>query len=264
MGNGEVDRAMTLANRNLAAAGITNPTPLQTEAALMGGTVTNAQGQSTEMPGVLQLRSQGMGWGRIANATGVHPAQSELGASRSMRGGSSERVASISASQSTAMSRDNTPAMGASASSVAGSDSARDGGDQRGSAFGHTPNRENQRNQTASAASSAASKASLGNRDSGSSAIGAAASQASVRDRGNSSVSSFNRSGDSSHAGGNHTSLGKDRGTDLRASGAAAAAAGIADRGKDRGVAARAGAGAETSSLDRSSQGDKKGNGKKH
>jgi hypothetical protein len=254
---------MTLANRNLAAAGITNPTPLQTEAALMGGTVTNAQGQSTEMPGVLQLRSQGMGWGRIANATGVHPAQSEQGASRSMRGGSSERVASISASQSTAMTRDNTPAMGASASSLAGSDSARDGGDERGSAFGHAPNRDNRRNQTASAASSAASKASLRNRDSGSSAIGAAASQASLRDRGNSSVSSFNRGGDSSHAGGNHTSLGKDRGTDLRASGAAAA--GIADRGKERGVAARAGAGAETStSLDRSSQGDKKGNGKKH
>ncbi|HET9403821.1 MAG TPA: hypothetical protein VFO57_04505 [Burkholderiales bacterium] len=86
MGNGEVERAMTLASRDLAAAGIDNPTPQQTEAALMGGTVTNAQGQSTDMQGVLQLRSQGMGWGQIANTIGVHPSQSERGAVNSMRG----------------------------------------------------------------------------------------------------------------------------------------------------------------------------------
>lgn len=88
MGNGEADRAVTLAKRDLASAGISNPTPTQLQAALMGGTVTNAQGQTTSMEGVLQLREQGMGWGNIAQTIGVHPAQSEQGATNSRRGGS--------------------------------------------------------------------------------------------------------------------------------------------------------------------------------
>lgn len=87
MGNGESSRAVTLATRDLASAGITDPTPTQLQAALMGGTVTNTQGQATTMEGVLQQRSQGMGWGNIAKANGVHPSQSEQGATNSQRFG---------------------------------------------------------------------------------------------------------------------------------------------------------------------------------
>ncbi|MBI4205570.1 MAG: hypothetical protein HY527_11140 [Betaproteobacteria bacterium] len=87
MGNGEVERAMTLASRDLAQAGITNPTPEQLEAAMMGGTVTNAQGQTSTLDGVLVLRSQGMGWGQIAQTIGVHPGQSEQAVAHSRRGG---------------------------------------------------------------------------------------------------------------------------------------------------------------------------------
>jgi hypothetical protein len=72
MGYGNVTRALDLASRQLAAAGITEPTPQEIQAALMGGTVTGPQGQVT-LQGVLQLRSEGMGWGQIAHTIGVHP-----------------------------------------------------------------------------------------------------------------------------------------------------------------------------------------------
>jgi hypothetical protein len=95
MGNGEVERALTLASRDLTAAGITNPTPEQFQAALMGGAVTNAQGQTTSLDGVLVLRSQGMGWGQIAHTIGVHPSQSERGAANSRRANGAGSFASI-------------------------------------------------------------------------------------------------------------------------------------------------------------------------
>lgn len=72
MGYGNVTRAMTLATRQLAAAGVTDPTPQQLQTALMGGSVTTPTG-TTEMKGVLQLRSSGMGWGKIAHSIGVAP-----------------------------------------------------------------------------------------------------------------------------------------------------------------------------------------------
>lgn len=74
MGYGNITRALDFANRDLAVAGITDPTPEQVRAALMGGTVINAQGQATTMDGVLQLRSQGMGWGQIAHQLNISPA----------------------------------------------------------------------------------------------------------------------------------------------------------------------------------------------
>lgn len=76
MGFGNVTRALTLAQRELAALGITQPTPQQLQAALMGGTVTTGSGstaQTVTLPGVLQLRSQGMGWGQIAHTIRVFP-----------------------------------------------------------------------------------------------------------------------------------------------------------------------------------------------
>jgi hypothetical protein len=72
MGYGNVTRALDLARRQLSAAGISNPTPEQLRAAMIGGTVSTASGPVT-LQGVLRLRSQGMGWGQIAHAVGVHP-----------------------------------------------------------------------------------------------------------------------------------------------------------------------------------------------
>jgi hypothetical protein len=229
---GQQDRALTLANRDLAAAGITSPTPQQTEAALMGGTVTNAQGQTSEMAGVLQLRSQGLGWGQVAHTIGVHPAQSEQGASRSMRGaGSEQRIAGISASQSSALSRDSTAALGSSATSVSG-DANRT--DLRGSISGGMTRNGGHRDHGSSVAAGAVSQSSLRGRDSGSSAIGAAASQGSLQDRGNSVAA----------AG---TFRGKEAGNDARTASAAVAGASIADRGKDRGPALRGSGAADAS-----------------
>lgn len=76
MGHGNVTKSMALAQRQLAAAGIGNPTPEQVKAALNGGTVTvgsGADARTVEMQGILKLRSQGMGWGRIAHTVGVKP-----------------------------------------------------------------------------------------------------------------------------------------------------------------------------------------------
>lgn len=73
MGYGNITHALDYATRDLAAAGIASPTTEQLHAALMGGSVTNAAGETTVLPGVLQLRSQGMGWGKIAHTIGIHP-----------------------------------------------------------------------------------------------------------------------------------------------------------------------------------------------
>jgi hypothetical protein len=77
MGYGNITRALTLAERQLAAQGITEPTPEQLHTALNGGTLTvvdrSGASQTVEMAGVLRLRSEGMGWGRIAHQLGVSP-----------------------------------------------------------------------------------------------------------------------------------------------------------------------------------------------
>jgi len=76
MGYGNVTRAMDLAQRDLAAAGITDPTPTEIQIALMGGSFSRTEGGMTTQyssEGVLTLRSQGMGWGQIAHTIGVHP-----------------------------------------------------------------------------------------------------------------------------------------------------------------------------------------------
>lgn len=77
MGYGNITRALTLAQRQLAAQGITEPTPEQLHTALNGGTLTTVDSggasQTVKMAGVLQLRSQGMGWGQIAHQLAVSP-----------------------------------------------------------------------------------------------------------------------------------------------------------------------------------------------
>ncbi|MBI5899155.1 MAG: hypothetical protein HZB40_08025 [Rhodocyclales bacterium] len=77
MGYGNVTRALSLAQHQLAAQGILEPTPEQLRIALNGGTLTGTNG-SVEMAGVLQLRSQGMGWGDIAHQIGVSPSNRPL------------------------------------------------------------------------------------------------------------------------------------------------------------------------------------------
>ena len=61
MGNGNVNIALSLAQAELKKQGITNPTPEQLKTALVGDTTHK---------GILQLRAEGMGWGKIANSMG--------------------------------------------------------------------------------------------------------------------------------------------------------------------------------------------------
>ena len=70
MGYGNVYTSLALAKQQLAGLGITQPTAAQIQAALAGGTVTGANGQTTTLSGVLTLRAQGMGWGQIAHTLG--------------------------------------------------------------------------------------------------------------------------------------------------------------------------------------------------
>ena len=77
MGYGNIAKALLLAQRQLAAQGITQPTPAQLQMALNGGLLTTVDSggvtRTVEMSGVLQLRSQGMGWGQIAHSLAVSP-----------------------------------------------------------------------------------------------------------------------------------------------------------------------------------------------
>jgi hypothetical protein len=74
MGYGNVALALSLAQQDLAKAGITQPTPAEIQAALEGGSVTTGSGSTavvTQLTGVLALRTQGQGWGQIAQTLGV-------------------------------------------------------------------------------------------------------------------------------------------------------------------------------------------------
>ena len=77
MGFGNVYISLALAKQQLSTMGITEPTPEQLQAALTGGTITQTTGTgatatttTTTLDGVLTMRSQGMGWGEIAQDLG--------------------------------------------------------------------------------------------------------------------------------------------------------------------------------------------------
>jgi hypothetical protein len=70
MGYGNVFISLSLAQQQLVNAGITQPTAQQIQASLLGGTVTTDAGQTVKLSGVAQMRSDGMGWGQIANTLG--------------------------------------------------------------------------------------------------------------------------------------------------------------------------------------------------
>jgi hypothetical protein len=69
MGYGNVFISLGLAQQQLTGLGITQPTTQDIRAALIGGDVT-VNGQTTTLKGVLTYRSEGMGWGQIANTLG--------------------------------------------------------------------------------------------------------------------------------------------------------------------------------------------------
>ena len=96
MGYGNVSRALDFASRDLAAAGITDPTPEQIQTALMGGTVTGPNGQVTTMDGILQLRSEGMGWGQIAHQVGISPAANAHGQNATLKNSSTTELSGTS------------------------------------------------------------------------------------------------------------------------------------------------------------------------
>jgi hypothetical protein len=72
MGYGEVNTTLALAQAELSAQGITEPTADQLNAALNGGSVTLSDGTTANLQGILALRSGGEGWGQIANDLGVN------------------------------------------------------------------------------------------------------------------------------------------------------------------------------------------------
>ncbi|MBI2292103.1 MAG: hypothetical protein HYU73_17640 [Betaproteobacteria bacterium] len=73
LGNSAVYISLALAKQQLANFGISQPTPLQIKAAIIGGTVSSggAVTRTAALPGVLTLRGQGMSWAGIAKSQGV-------------------------------------------------------------------------------------------------------------------------------------------------------------------------------------------------
>jgi hypothetical protein len=70
MGYGEARLALKMAQGTLAQQGVAQPDTEQLRAALHGG-VADTPGGVQELPGVLPLRAQGMGWAAIAERSGV-------------------------------------------------------------------------------------------------------------------------------------------------------------------------------------------------
>lgn len=70
MGYGEARLALKMAQSTLAQQGVTQPNTEQLRAALHGGAAETPSGVQ-ELPGVLPLRAQGMGWAAIAQRSNV-------------------------------------------------------------------------------------------------------------------------------------------------------------------------------------------------
>ncbi|MGH8750135.1 MAG: hypothetical protein ACREUV_00345 [Burkholderiales bacterium] len=72
MGYGNVTIALALARQQLAGQGVAQPSPHQLQAALTGGKIISpVLGSAVKLPGILQLKKDGKGWGKIAGLLGV-------------------------------------------------------------------------------------------------------------------------------------------------------------------------------------------------
>jgi hypothetical protein len=69
----DVERALAMAQAALQRANIKRPTAEQLEAALLGGVITNAQGQSLTMAGILPLHAAGVPWNQVARLAVPRP-----------------------------------------------------------------------------------------------------------------------------------------------------------------------------------------------
>jgi hypothetical protein len=75
----DVKMALMLARDALMAAGITRPVHAQLQAALVGGEVLPRGRRPVMFRGVLQMRAEGMNWGRVAAARYLRPAVQRFG-----------------------------------------------------------------------------------------------------------------------------------------------------------------------------------------
>lgn len=129
MGYGNVRIALSLARAQLASQGVTNPTAAELQGALVGTAGTNGTGTQA---GILQMRADGMGWGKIANTMGF-----KLGAVMSGK----QALPAAGAASSTGLSSGVTTAAGSSSGTVTaagnsgkhGSITTAAGGNVRGS-----------------------------------------------------------------------------------------------------------------------------------
>ncbi|WP_230473362.1 hypothetical protein [Dyella choica] len=70
LGYGNVRIALSLAEASLAKQGITDPTSAELAAALNGGKLVLADGNTVSLHGVLASRAAGEGWGEVAKGLG--------------------------------------------------------------------------------------------------------------------------------------------------------------------------------------------------
>ena len=133
MGHGNVFTSLALAKQQLGQLGISQPTPQQLQAALTGGSVTTGTGTTgtaTQLQGVLTMRSQGMGWGQIAQRQGTKlgPVISGLkSANQQMTTTNASSTASQSTSSSSAIVSGTGKSHGNSGQNVSGQNRSGEG-----------------------------------------------------------------------------------------------------------------------------------------
>jgi hypothetical protein len=127
MGFGNVFTSLALAKQQLGQLGISQPTPGQLQTALTGGTITTGTGTTTQLQGILTMRSQGMGWGQIAQKLGAKlgPVVSGLKtANQNMTTTNASSTGSQSTSSSSGIVSGSGKSRGNSAEAVSGKDSS--------------------------------------------------------------------------------------------------------------------------------------------
>ena len=129
MGFGNVYISLALAKQQLSTLGITQPTPEQLQAALTGGTITQTTGTgapatttTTNLQGILTMRSQNMGWGQIAQKLGF-----KLG----------PVIAGMKSANHNLASAATAPSMGSSVKTASGKTGGSDSGIVSGSGKSH-------------------------------------------------------------------------------------------------------------------------------